>query len=183
MKSKFFNDFFSFVKYSSPFFPSDATSIWVLSQIAVCYQRQHTCMEKHSYKKLCIMKRNSSFRLLSVAECLKTKMSLFFHFLLFYDTIDDEKKGKKSSIRKYVQGDERMKKSLKIMRKQFFVFMLMYSLCRQRALKSKKNQYSLCLPPTSDDFALSLNHHRNLYQCLKFFGLPAFYVVIISSQK
>jgi hypothetical protein len=57
---------------------------------------------------------------LSVAECLKTKMSLFFHFLLFYDTIDDEKKGKESSIRKYVRGDERMKKSLKIMRKQFF---------------------------------------------------------------
>lgn len=26
------------------------------------------------------------------AECLKTKMSLFFHFLLFYDTIDDERK-------------------------------------------------------------------------------------------
>jgi hypothetical protein len=86
-------------------------------------------------------------------------MSLFFHFLLFYDTIDDEKKGKKSSIRKYVGEDERMKKSLKIMRKQFFVFMLVESLLcipsAERTLKREKNQYSLCLPPISDDFVLS----------------------------
>lgn len=91
------------------------------------------------------------FSFLSVAECLKTKMSLFFHFLLFYDTIDDEKK------RKYVQ-EGRMKKSLKIMRKQFFVFMLVESLlCIPLPTKSAeegKNQYSLCLPPTSDDFVL-----------------------------
>lgn len=41
----------------------------------------------------------------SPAQRLKTKMSLFFHFLLFYDTIDDEKK-KENSIRKYVEGKE-----------------------------------------------------------------------------
>lgn len=67
-----------------------------------------------------------SFRFRLSAECLKTKMSLFFHFLLFYSTIDDEKK---NSIRKYVVGGKRMKKSLKIMRKQFFAFASETHLC------------------------------------------------------
>ena len=117
------------------------------------------------------MKRNSSFRLLfSFAECLKTEMSLFFHFLLFYDTIDDEKKArKKSSIREYVRRDERMKKSLKIMRKQFFcVHACWESLADDERSRGKKSIFPL-FSSHIRWFRSSVNHHRNLYQCLKFF--------------
>lgn len=40
----------------------------------------------------------SSFRFRRRAR-LKTKMSLFFHFLLFYDTIDDEKTARRMKKR------------------------------------------------------------------------------------
>lgn len=53
----------------------------------------------------------------SPARREKTRMSLFLDFLLFYDTIDDEKK---NSIRKYVEGKN--EKVFKDYEKTIFLF-------------------------------------------------------------
>lgn len=108
IKSKFFNDFFpchalatfNIVKYSSLFTSCSSTGL-VLNRCLI--NGSVLNIHAHRYKKLCIIwKGILSFRFfLPRAECLKTKMSLFFHFLLFYDTIDDEKK---NSAPKYVEG-------------------------------------------------------------------------------
>lgn len=182
------------------FFPSSPLQRnlrrWCSCLKSLCYRRQcveHTCsfyIHKIAIKNYVLWKGILPFAFFSLSsfffdECLKTQMSLFFHFLLFYDTIDDEKKARKSSIRKYVRN-ERMKKSLKIMRKQFFCVhacweSLMYSpLAKRRNAEEGKNQYSLCFSTHIRWFGSLVNHHRNLYQCLKsFFGdVDAYYRIL-----